>query len=411
MPKPALTIFYQFNPWNSTLGGIQTIIKTFIKYAPPEFEVRLVGTAVDPGETIGKWQKGELFGKELHFFPLFLLQNDDHRSRIPTTVKYTAALLKQHFTSDFMHFHRLEPTLAALNWSGDKTLFIHNDIRQQMEAKGNKQAILWRRFPSVYFALEGLLVKQFTQIFSCNSESAALYRQQYPQLADRVSYFRNTVDDEIFYPLPAEERQQQQQELAKKLGLLENTRFLLFAGRLHPQKDPILLIRSFAALNDPNTHLLIAGDGELINDVRAEINELNLNQRVTLLGSLSQTELAQLHQVCAAVILTSEYEGLPLVVLEALACGTPIVTTQCGETPNLLSATSGIVCEERTPKAIASALSKVLNSHNYSSQSCLQVVQPFIARKVISDVYSDMFDRWQQRTSFSETSAKSVHFV
>lgn len=406
MPKPVLTIFYQFNPWNSTLGGIQTIIKTFIKYAPPEFEVRLVGTAVNPDEAIGKWQERELFGRELRYFPLFLLQNDDHRSLIPTTVKYTAALLRQRFTSDFIHFHRLEPTLAALNWSGDKTLFIHNDIRQQMEAKGNKRAILWRRFPSVYFALERLLVKQFTQIFSCNSESAELYRQQYPELADRVAYFKNTVDDEIFYPLAPEERQQKRQQLAIKLGLSENTRFLLFAGRLHPQKDPILLIRSFAALNDPNTHLLIAGDGELLANVRAEISQLGINSGVTLLGSLSQTELAQLHQVCSVVILTSEYEGLPLVVLEALACGTPIVTTQCGETPNFLSPTSGIVCEERTPKAIATALSKVLYSDDYSSQSCVQVVQPFIARKVISDVYNDMFDRWQERVNFTASSAK-----
>lgn len=411
MHKPVLTIFYQFNPWNSTLGGIQTIIKTFIKYAPPEFEVRLVGTAVNPAEPIGKWQDAELSGREIRFFPLFLLQDDDHRSRIPTTVKYTAALLKQRFTSDFMHFHRLEPTLAALNWSGDKTLFIHNDIRQQMEAKGNKQAILWRRFPSVYFAVERLLVKQFTQIFSCNSESAALYRQQYPQLADRVAYFKNTVDDEVFYPLSPEERQQKRQELAKKMGLSEDTRFLLFAGRLHPQKDPILLLRSFAALNDPKTHLLIAGDGELLGNVRTEIAQLGIDSCVTLLGSLSQTELAQLHQVSAAVVLTSEYEGLPLVVLEALACGTPVVTTQCGETPNFLSATSGIVCEERTPKAIATALRRVLDSDNYSSQSCVEVVQPFIARKVISDVYNDMFDRWQQRVKFSSSSAKSVHFV
>ncbi|NEO61240.1 MAG: glycosyltransferase family 1 protein, partial [Moorea sp. SIO4G2] len=42
MQKLILTIFYQFNPWHSSIGGIQTVIRSFIKYAPSEFEVRLV---------------------------------------------------------------------------------------------------------------------------------------------------------------------------------------------------------------------------------------------------------------------------------------------------------------------------------------------------------------------------------
>ena len=43
MRKPILAIFYQFNPWRTTIGGIQTVISTFIKYALSEFEVRLLG--------------------------------------------------------------------------------------------------------------------------------------------------------------------------------------------------------------------------------------------------------------------------------------------------------------------------------------------------------------------------------
>jgi len=135
MQKPVLTIFYQFNPWDTTIGGIQTVISLFIKYAPNDFEVRLVGTGNDPTQPVGKWKEAEFAGKAIRFLPLFTLQNDNVRNRIPTTLKYTAALLGRCFASDFMHFHRLEPTLATLPWSGDKTLFIHNDIYKQMESK------------------------------------------------------------------------------------------------------------------------------------------------------------------------------------------------------------------------------------------------------------------------------------
>jgi glycosyltransferase involved in cell wall biosynthesis len=397
MRKPVLTIFYQFNPWYTTIGGIQTVIRSFIKYAPSEFEVRLVGTG-EPHLPSGAWQEAEFAGRELRFLPLFTLQNDNFRSLVPTTLKYTAALLGRSFASDFMHFHRLEPTLASLQWSGDKTLFIHNDIQKQMEATGDKNAILWRRLPAAYFALERLLVGQFTQILSCNTESVQLYRQRYPAIAKRVAYVRNTVDNEIFYPLTLEEREEQRRILAQRLGLAEDTRFVLFAGRLHPQKDPILLVRSIAALKEPNIHLLIAGDGELADAVRSEIDQLRLSKRITMLGSLDQAELAELHRLCNAFILTSAYEGLPLVVLEALACGTPVVTTRCGETPKLLSAGSGTVCEERTPVAIADALRKVLlHPDDYPIESCVQTAQPYGARTVITDVYSQMLCRWEQR--------------
>lgn len=111
------------------------------------------------------------------------------------------------------------------------------------------------------------------------------------------------------------------------MQLPKDTKFILFAGRLHPQKELLLLVRAIAALGDLNLHLLIAGDGELATQVRAEIEQLGLSKRVTMLGAVVQDELAKLHQVASVFVLSSAYEGLPLVVLEALACGTPVVTT------------------------------------------------------------------------------------
>jgi glycosyltransferase involved in cell wall biosynthesis len=399
MRQPVLTIFYQFNPWHSTIGGIQTVIRSFIKYAPSELIVRLVGTASTPAMPTGQWQEAELAGRPIQFMPLIHVPNDNIRKRIPTTVSYTLALLKHRFASDFMHFHRLEPSLAAVGWAGDKTLFIHNDIHQQIAAARNqsgKTTILWQHLPAAYFALERLLVNQFNQILSCNSESACFYRQQYPAIANKVSLIKNTVDSEVFYPLAPTDRQANRIRLTQHLHLPPETRFILFAGRLHPQKDPLLLLRSIAALNDPTVHLLVAGDGELTAAMQAEIASLRLTHQVTLLGALPQAELANLHRVCSVLVLTSTHEGLPLVVLEALACGTPVVTTRCGETPHLLSAESGIVCDDRTPPAIADAIRRVLlNADTYSIESCVRAAQPYGARAVISHLYDDMLSRWQ----------------
>ena len=409
MRKPILTIFYQFNPWYSSIGGIQTVIRTFIKYAPSEFEVRLVGTQSEPSQPLGVWRDTELAGKAIRFMPLFRLQNDNVRKWVPTTIKYTAALLGRYLASDFMHFHRLEPTLATLNWPGEKTLFIHNDIRKQIDSTGKKNAILWQRFPTTYSALERLLIAQFAQILSCNTESLQYYRQRYPRLGDRVSYIKNTVDNDIFYPSTSNQREQDRRRLAQKMGLAEDTRFILFAGRLHAQKDPTLLLASFAALNDPKAHLLIAGDGELRDEIKSQIASFGLSEQVTMLGPVVQAELAQLLRVCNAFVLTSAYEGLPVVVLEALASGIPVVTTQCGETPNLLSAKSGIVCQERTREAVANALNRVLrHPDDYPIEACIQAAEPYSARSVVRAVYSDMWQRWQQQNSLSGVCLQTI---
>lgn len=397
MRKPVLTIFYQYNPWNTTIGGIQTLINIFIKYAPKEFEVRLVGTANDKNEPLGRWQTREFLGREIKFLSLFVVEDDNVRGVVPTTVKYTAAMMGRCYASDFMHFYRLEPTIATLKWKGEKTLFIQNDIKKQMTAVDDKNAILWRRLPFAYFALERLLVGQFDHIYSCNSDSISLYQQRYPDISDRVSLLNNTFDEEVFYPVSDQQRDRQRRELANKLHLDENTRFVLFAGRLHPQKDPLLLIRSIKALDESHIHLLIAGEGELAATVRNEINTLGLEQRVTMLGIVRQQELSNLHRASNALVLTSAFEGLPFVVLEALACGTPIVTTEAGDTPRLLSSKSGVVCQTRTPECIASALRQVaMHPENYPVAECVKSAQPYAANTVVNQVYSQMWQRWEQ---------------
>lgn len=399
MRKPILTIFYQYNPWQSTIGGIQTIINNFIKYSPNHFKLRLVGTDVDGSFPTGQWRTAELNGKAFEFFPALTVKDDNVRGLIPTTLRYTASLLGKSIHSDFMHFHRIEPTLVANRWVADKTLFIHNDVKQQLYSNDHSNTILWRKFPAAYLWLEEQLIKQFDQILSCNSESTTLYQTRYPAIANRVSFVKNTVDTELFYPLSHNEKTTKRIALAQQLNLPEETQFILFAGRLHPQKDPLLLLRSMVSLNNPNTHLLIAGAGELDTQIRHAIEELGLSRRVSLLGTLPLHTIADLQRIASVFVLTSVYEGLPVSVLEALACGTPIVTTNVGETPKLLTANSGVVCEHRDPDAIAHALQHVLSHPDYySASACTKIAHPYSASEVIGSIYQDMWSRWERQT-------------
>nr|WP_299487728.1 glycosyltransferase family 4 protein [Acaryochloris sp. IP29b_bin.137] len=398
--RPVLTIFYQFNPWHSSLGGIQTVIFNFIKYAPDEFKLRLVGTSVDSSWPIGQWINTELAGRKLEFLPLISVQNDNVRKHIPTSLRYTLALMGRSLASDFMHFHRLEPTLATMNWSGEKTYFIHNDIQKQI-CEGTGNAILWGQFPFLYFSLERFLMRQFDQVLSPHTDSVKFYQQQYPRLASRTSHVKNSVDSQIFYSLSSDERKKKKCDHCQSIGLSPDTHLLLFAGRLHPQKNPILAIHALAALNSHTSrlkpHLLIAGDGELLTATQLEIDRMGLSKQVTLLGQLNFRELADLYRLCDAFVITSVFEAVPIVALEALACGTPVVTTRCGEMPSIITRHNGVLCNESTPSAIANALSKILmHPEEFPIAACTQTVQPYLAETVIADVYQQMWQRWEK---------------
>jgi len=101
-------------------------------------------------------------------------------------------------------------------------------------------------------------------------------------------------------------------------------------GRLEPQKRFDLLIDAFASLHarQPKLKLLIAGDGSLARTLQAQIERLGLTGSCTLLGH--RTDIADLHHAFDLFVQSSDYEGTPNAVLEAMALETPIVATSAG---------------------------------------------------------------------------------
>jgi glycosyltransferase involved in cell wall biosynthesis len=402
--KPSVTIFYQFNPSRSSIGGIQSLIGSFIKFASAEFEVRLVGTGVPGESTPYVWQDLEWQGRAFRFLPVMNLANDDRRGKIPTSVRYTHALLKYREPSDFYHFHRLEYAIAARRWQGHKTLFVHNDLAAQLDRRVAAKSNLWQSAPWLYQKLEAVLLPQFQQIFSCNSQSLQRYQKQFSHLKAKLEFFHNAIDPDRYYPLPPHEKATVKQQLAAQWNIPAESRWLLFAGRLHPQKDPVLLLQAFAALNDPNVHLIIAGDGELLPYLAADASAMKLQNRVSFLGPLGQSEVVKFQQTADFVVLTSAYEGLPMVVLEALACGTPILTTDCGETPHIIKAASGRVACHRTIPAVRDLLQASLRDRaQFSVEACVQAACPYSARIVIDQVYQTLWSHWQSQTAAGTT--------
>jgi len=115
---------------------------------------------------------------------------------------------------------------------------------------------------------------------------------------------------------------------------------VLFAcvARFAPQKNHALLLKSFAhgPVSDPRAHLVLVGEGDLRAELEEQARRLNVAGKVHFLGLRS--DIPDVLGAMDAFVLSSDYEGNPLSVLEAMASGLPIVSTAVGSVPNLFEA-------------------------------------------------------------------------
>lgn len=136
---------------------------------------------------------------------------------------------------------------------------------------------------------------------------------------------------------------------------------VLTVGRLAVQKDYATLIRAFAIVRKTrNVRLVIIGDGPLRNELEALARELGVADQVLMPG-FSKHPLSAM-KAADVFVLSSRYEGLGLVLIEALACGTPVVSTDCpfGPSEILEGGRYGRLVPIEDPEALAIAIAETL---------------------------------------------------
>lgn len=399
-----LLIIYPTDPLGSKVGGAGTFLQGFIKNAPEDFDVAFIGISSDRKKRPPKkWVKLKLGNREFNFLPLSFEKDENKKTMIPLSLRFTLALRLSpiNISNKLLVFNRIEPAILYRSAKCPKIAIIHSDV--QKETERGESEVLWSRLSNLYFIFEHLIITSMDHVYTVSSNTLNFYQSKYPKQVEKLSFLPTWADTDIFYPKDEPKFSIRSNLLSLNNKLPIDEKWILFVGRLQKVKAPIRLIDTFMEYyrKDNTACLIIIGEGNLRETVESYVRRLKIDNKVFLLGNIKQETLALFYRSSDVLLLTSNFEGMPMCVLEALGCGLPVVSTNVGEVKRVVkNEFSGEVVESFSPVIIAQALLKVLHdSVIYSKSNCVESVSAYTPQKVLVPVYERIRELYRKKYS------------
>jgi glycosyltransferase involved in cell wall biosynthesis len=245
-----------------------------------------------------------------------------------------------------------------------RSIWLHNDLASDAHREVNGKKRMLHSLTQIF-----TLYRQYDHLVSVSPTLAEINRRELASYAEPSKFTSalNTVDATHILrnarkDLRASSRDPETELVPDWVDPLladDGTTTFVSVGRLSPEKNQARLIRAFAKVHaaHPATRLVIVGDGALEDDLNALIRRLGLEGAAILTGQQRNP-----HAIMAAAdcfVLSSDYEGQPMVILEALVLELPIVTVEFASAKNALPAGSGLVVPQ-TDDGLAEGLAAYL---------------------------------------------------
>ena len=268
------------------------------------------------------------------------------------------------------------------------SFLVETDILTYLATKRNKNVIKVfseRNDPTARNKVKQLLLKKIyktSDLFVCQSKKIYDYYSYIP--ASKKVVIPNPLD-ETYLPDPE---------------LNEKNHNVVSVGRLFKQKNFKLLIESFLRSIDKlpkDSKLIIYGDGPLRQELQTMIDSTENNNRVKLAGAIKNALEAV--KDSALFVLPSDYEGFPNALLEAMAVGLPVVSTDfyTGVAKELIGEQNGIIVPVGDIDAMSEAIVKIMNNNRKEMRRKNVLVRNKYNLKKIGDLWLDNFTRIMEK--------------
>jgi len=194
----------------------------------------------------------------------------------------------------------------------------------------------------------------FDHVISVSEDLKCKLIYEYGVSPDKISVIHNGIDKIKFAPI--------NKAYAKNTcGLSGDCKFILAISRLSSEKGLEFLLEAMTKLATKNVKLALVGDGPLYNRLNDYVTSNNLSEKVLFLGAVPHKDLYLWYNAADVFCLPSLWEGCPNVVIESLACGTPVVSSNVGAVPHFVNNDCGAIVPRGDADSLAKALDKVLN--------------------------------------------------
>ena len=172
----------------------------------------------------------------------------------------------------------------------------------------------------------------------------------------------------------------------------EKDKIIVSAGRLMPQKNQKMLIDAFSAIMKkfPEYQLVIYGEGNYREELESYVKSLKLEERVFMPGSV--TDLYDKMKSAELFVLSSDYEGMPNALIEAMCLGLPVISTKVSGATDLINhGKNGLLTEVGDKKEMENAMEQMLSDENLREKMAIEAVQ--LAEMLRTD---EVLKQWQK---------------
>ena len=239
---------------------------------------------------------------------------------------------------------------------------------------------------------ERLVIENATMVIANGEYITNKIVNKFPSVAEKIRTIVYPVDTDLFHPRRTNQEQ-------------DSDSYILFTGRINdPRKNVSMLFKAFARVLTELSDVRLVLTGDEPNDYLLEsASEAGVLSKVDFVGRQTEQQLISLYQGAEVFVLASNQEGLGISVLEAMACGVPVVSTNCGGPDNIVvDGETGFLVDLNDDYHMAKHITRLLKDPHLRekfSNNAVRLAHESFSRKVMTkslltafyDVYPEYF--------------------